>query len=252
MRLSAQVVIALWILSTFVQFATCALLVKRGLTRQWIIAIAGLGINAGKSAVLMAIWWSMGFRAYGVAWGATRWVHWVAVSLLCLQALWALSRVWPQGRPFAVMLGSFLVVVAGSAAALQSGWIVWPGWVGAAVVASRSFSLAALAVVFWGGWIYRCLRVTTRNAVRWNAGLQAALCVEIAWLTMEAWAQRGPGMVAAQIAKQAAYMVACWWWWRMNADGEAFTLPAASEMPEVAWRVIRRRLDRQRREALAT
>ena len=115
----------------------------------------------------------------------------LAVALLCLQALWALSRVWPQGRPFAVMLGSFLAVVAASAAALQSGWIAWPGWIGGAVVAGRSFSLAALMVVFWGGWIYRALRVTTRNAGLWNARLQACLCTEVVCLTLEALAQRG-------------------------------------------------------------
>ena len=175
----------------------------------------------------------------------------LAVALLCLQALWALSRVWPQGRPFAVMLGSFLAVVAASAAALQSGWIAWPGWIGGAVVAGRSFSLAALMVVFWGGWIYRALRVTTRNAGLWNAGLQACLCTEVVCLTLEALVQRGPWEVAAQIAKQLAYMLACWWWWRMGSAGEEFALPEASDMPEVAWRVLARKLDQNKREVMA-
>ena len=49
--------------------------------------------------------------------------------------------------------------------------------------------------------------------------------------------------MAAQIAKQLAYMLACWWWWRMGSAGEEFALPEASDMPEVAWRVIRRRLE---------
>lgn len=246
MNVPAQAIIALWIFSTIAQFATCALLVQRELTRSWVLAIAGLALNAGKSAVLMVIWYTAGFRAYGAAWGATRWVHWLAVALLCLQALWALSRVWPQGRPFAVMLGSLLVAVAGSAAALQSGWIIWPGWVGGAIVASRTFSFAALLVVFWGGLVYRALRVVTHNACAWNTGLQAALCVEIACLAVEALAQRGPGMVAAQIAKQAAYMLACWWWWRMGAAGEDCTLPEASGMPDRAWKAIVRLTEREK------
>ena len=66
-----------------------------------------------------------------------------------------------------------------------------------------------------------------------------------------AGAAGGPWEVAAQIAKQLAYMLACWWWWRMGSAGEEFALPEASDMPEVAWRVLARKLDQNKREVMA-
>ena len=214
------------------------------------MAVLGLSVNGGKSVVLMAIWWSFGFRAYTDAWMVTRWVHWVAILLLLLQALWALSRVWPQGKPFAVMVGSMLALFAAIAATMQAGWIDWPSRVGAAVVASRSFSFAALLFVFWCGWVYRCLRVITRNAELWRSGLQVALCIEIACLAVEAASQRGPWMVGAQLVKQTAYMAAACYWWRMGAAGEAYALPSASDMPDRAWRVMERWMEGEKRKVV--
>lgn len=245
--ISPKLIIGLWVLSAAVQLATCALFARRGLTRGWLLAMIGLTLNAGKSIALMVVWWSAGFRVYSEAWTATRWVHWVAVLFLLLQALWALSRVWPQGRPFAVMVGSMLALLATAAAVLQADWIVWPGRVGAAVMASRSFAIAAVLFVFWCGLVYRCLRVVTHNAERWRAGLQVALCIEIICLSVEAATQRGPLMIGAQIAKQAWLMAACWWWWRMTPAGEVFVLPNQSDMPDRAWRLLERWMEGEKR-----
>lgn len=247
MNYSAWAVIILWVLGTVAQFATSGLLIRRGLGKAWSLAIAGLVLNAAKSAVLMAIWGSWGFRAYSNAWMATRWVHWVAILLLLLQALWALSRVWPQGKPFAVLAGGAIAAFAALAASLQSNWIIWPGSVGSAVVVCRSFSIAAVIFVFWIGWVYRGLRVVTANAALWRGGIQAALCIEIICLAVEAATQRGPGMVAAQLAKQTAYMAACCWWWRMGSAGEAYVAPKASDLPERAWRVIEAYIEGEKR-----
>lgn len=248
MQLSAKTILALWACSALIQLATCAIFAHRGLSRRWLFAIAGLGLNAVKSISLMGIWWMLGFRAYSAAWVATRWIHWLAILLLLLQALWALSRVWPEGRPFAVMVGSVLGLMAAVAAVLQAGLIDWPGQVGAAVVAGRSFSFASLLFVFWCGWVYGCLRVVTRNAELWRTGLQAALCIEIVGLAVEAASQRGPFMVSAQLTKQTAYMAAAWFWWRMGAAGEAFTLPQASNMPDRAWKVLERWMEGEKRK----
>lgn len=241
----------LWALGTAAQFATSGLLIHRGLGRAWSLAIAGLLLNAAKSAALMVVWAGWGFKAYSNAWVATRWVHWVAILLLLLQALWALSRVWPQGRPFAVLAGGAIAVFAALAAVLQSGWIDWPGRIGSAVIVCRSFSVAAVLFVFWIGWVYRGLRVVTANAALWRSGIQAALCIEIACLAVEAATQRGPGMVSAQIAKQTAYMAACWWWWRMGSAGEAYVSPQVSDLPERAWRIIEGYLEGEKRRMAA-
>ncbi len=249
MSIQAKAVIVLWVLSAACQIATCVILMRRGLLRGWMLAILGLLLNGGKSVALMATWLLLGYRAYSQAWMVTRWVHWVAILLLLLQALWALSRVWPEGRPFAVMVGSVVSLFAAFAAVVQAGWIEWPGQVGLAVIASRSFSLAALLFVFWCGWIYRCLKVVTRNAMLWRSGLEVALCIEVACFAVEAASQRGPWMVSAQLAKQTAYMAAAWFWWRMGEAGEAYTLPSASDMPDRAWMVLKRWMENERRVA---
>lgn len=196
----------------------------------------------------MCIWRVYGFRAYSVAWEATRWLHWVAVFLLVLQALWALSRVWPQGKPFVAMVAVMLGICAASAAVLQMNWLDWPGRIGAAVAAGRSFTLGSLLFVLWCGWVYRCLNVVTRNASLWRTGLQAALCIEIACLAVEATTHgRGVYTVSAQIVRQTAYMAAAAYWWRMRAAGEAYVLPGASDMPDRAWRIMERWMEGEKK-----
>lgn len=248
MKLSAQIVLALWAASALVQLFTCVLIARRNILKDWWLGCLGLGVNAGKSIVLMSIWWSFGFRAYSAAWAGTRWIHWVAVLLLLSQALWSLARVWPQGRPFAVMVAVFLVTLAGAAALLQVGWIEWPGRTGAAAIAGRTFTLGAFLLLLWIGWVYRLLRVITRNASLWRTGLLACLSIEAACFTVEALTGgRGTATVAAQIARQTAYMAAAAYWWRMDADGEAYTLPSASDMPDVSWRILERWMEGEKR-----
>lgn len=252
MRVSAQIVLVLWVASALVQLFTCVLLGRRNILRNWWLGCLGLGLNAGKSIVLMAIWWNLGFRAYSSAWAATRWIHWVAVLLLLTQALWSLARVWPQGRSFAVMVGLFLAGLAGAAALLQAGLVEWPGRTGAAAIAGRTFTLGAFLLLLWIGWVYRLLRVTTRNASLWRTGLLACLSIEATCLTVEALTGgRGTFTVAAQIARQTAYMAAAAYWWRMGADGEAYTLPSASDMPDVSWRLLERWMEGEKKRVAA-
>ncbi len=250
-NLAAWSTIALWAIGTAAQLVTCWFLFNRGLLRPWKLAVAGLAINATKSVALMVIWYGFGFKAYSIAWMATRWVHWVAILFLLLQALWALSRVWPEGRPFAVMVGSGLALFAAAAATLQSGWIDWPGKVGAVAVACRGFSIAALLFVFWCGWVYRCLRVVTSNAKLWRQGIQVALCTEVVCLAVHAVFNNGPFHITAQFVNQTAYIAACWWWWRIGPAGEEFVLPEASDLPDRAWRIIEGFLDGEKRKVAA-
>lgn len=250
-KYAAYLTVALWAVGTGAQFVTCCLLWRKGLLKSWSLGILGLLLNALKSTTLMWIWWRYGFRAYSEVWLDTRWLHFATIVLLLLQALWALSRVWPQGRPFAVMVGSLLVFFAAAASAFQSGWIEWPGRVGAAVAICRSFSLAALLFIFWCGWVYRALRVTTVNARLWIGAVQLVLCIDATCLSIQALTQYGALHRASQVANQTAYLLACLWWWRMGAAGETFVLPEASDLPGRAWRMLEHWIEGERKRVAA-
>lgn len=231
--LTAQAITALWVVGVVAEIAV-ALRLSR--IPGWQIGSAGLSLNAAKSIGLMVLWRWWGDAAYSTGWRATRWIHWLALCLLLIQALVALARVWPRGRRLAVVCGVLVSILGVAVAALQSHWIVWRGAVGAATDAGRAVGVAGILIAGGSYVLYDALGVTTRNARAWSTGLLCWLGGEtVAAATMAYWPMGWPHIVA-QLANQSALIVAARYWWRMSALGEDYVLPVTDAERE--WKLL--------------
>lgn len=231
--LTAHAITALWVVGVVAEIVV-ALRLSR--IPGWQIGSAGLVANAEKSIFLMLIWCWWGDTAYSVAWRATRWIHWLALCLLLIQALVALARVWPRGRRLAVVCGVLVSVLGVAVSAIQSHWIVWRGAVGAATDAGRAVGVAGILIAGGSYVLYDALGVTTRNARTWSTGLVLWLGGETVAAAMMAYWPMGWQQSVAQIANQAALIVAARYWWRMSSSGENYVLPLADAERE--WKLL--------------
>lgn len=240
--LTAHAITALWVVGVVAEIVVAY---RLGRIPSWRIGSAGLALNAAKSIGLMVMWHWWGDTAYSVGWRATRWIHWLALCLLLIQAIVALARVWPQGRRLAVACGALVSILGVAVAALQSHWIVWRGAVGAATDAGRAVGVASILIAGGSYVLYDALGVTTRNARAWSTGLLCWLGGETVAAAMMAYWPIGWPQSVAQIANQAALIVAAHYWWRMSMSGEDYVLPVADAERE--WRLLTSWINRERK-----
>lgn len=224
----------------------------------WWGAVA-LCLDAGKSIYLMAI----PVSEYVAAWSSVRWVHWTSVSVLSLQALWAMVRWWPQGaslfRWASAIIGCVAIVTAG----VQWKLLPFFGKGAEMVSAGRAVAVACLAYLAWGRSLSK--RLAKRgdmpsNSVIFTDGLILMLSMEVAGAAIVSSIKGNLGGYPAHYGIGIGQMLVTlapfigWHRWRKISEaGNDYRLPPTDPKIDEVWNevanTVKREKDRARRRA---